>query len=85
VFIGVAAALGASVLAAASGASMRVAGFIALGFVPLMWAVTHLIERLIHRDIWEYSAPYPYRREEMLRVDMGDGGAYILSSNSVET
>ena len=61
VFIGVMAALGAGFITAASGASLRIAGFVALGFVPLMWALTHLIERLIGRDIWQYSAPYPYR------------------------
>jgi hypothetical protein len=70
VFIGVAAALGASAVAVASGASMRAVGFIAVGFVPLMWALTHLIEKLIRRDVWEYSAPYPYRRMRLASVDV---------------
>jgi hypothetical protein len=60
-FVGVAAALGVSYLAAASGASMRTAGLIAVGFVPLLWALGHLIERVIGRGIWDFAAPYPYR------------------------
>jgi hypothetical protein len=63
-FVGVAAALGVSYLAAASGASMRTAGLIAVGFVPLLWALGHLIERVVGRGIWDFAAPYPYRDTE---------------------
>jgi hypothetical protein len=69
VFVGVAAALGVSLATAASGASMRAAGFVAIGFVPLMWALTHLIERRIGRDIWHYSAPYPYTWMDVASID----------------
>ena len=61
VFIGVAAALCVGLLTAASGASLRAAGFVAVGLVPLMWALTDLIEKVVGQDIWHYSAPYPYR------------------------
>ncbi|HKT79117.1 MAG TPA: hypothetical protein VJP86_02770 [Vicinamibacterales bacterium] len=61
VYIGIVAALGVGILLGTSGASPRAAGFAVLGFVVVMWAVTHLIERLIRRGIWHYSAPYPYR------------------------
>jgi hypothetical protein len=62
VFVGVAIALALGITTAAWGASLRVAGWIAIGFVPIMWALLHLIERLMGREIWRYSAPYPYRR-----------------------
>ena len=62
VFVGVAIALVLGITTAAWGASLRAAGWIAIGCVPIMWALLHLIERLIGRAIWHYSAPYPYRR-----------------------
>jgi hypothetical protein len=61
VFIGVATAVGVGLLTVLSGASPRAAGLIAVGFALLMWALTGLIERLIGHEIWQYSAPYPYR------------------------
>jgi hypothetical protein len=70
VFIGVAAALGVGVLTSASGASGTTAGLIVVGFVALMWALTHTIERLIGRHIWHYSAPYPYRGMEVAPIDV---------------
>ena len=70
VFIGVAAALGVGLITSASGASGTTAGLIAVGFVPLMWALTHAIERLIGRDIWHYSAPYPYRGMDVAPIDV---------------
>jgi hypothetical protein len=51
VFIAGAAALGVGLLTAGSAASLRAAGFIALGFAVRMWAVTYLIEELIGPDI----------------------------------
>jgi hypothetical protein len=68
-FIGVASALGVGLLTAASGASLRSAGLIAVGFVPFMWAVTYVIERIIGRDIWDYAAPYPYRSMDVTLTD----------------
>ena len=32
-----------------------------VGFVPVIWAVSHAIERFTGRDMWHFSAPYPYR------------------------
>jgi len=32
-----------------------------IGMAPLIWGVSHLIERLTGRDLWHFSAPYPYR------------------------
>jgi hypothetical protein len=70
VLIGVAAAaLGVGLLTAASGASLRTAGFVAVGFVPLMWALTHLTERLTGHDVWHYSSPYPYRWMAVASLD----------------
>src|SRR4051812_38216816 len=31
-----------------------------VGFVPAMWAASHAVERLTGRDIWHFTAPYPY-------------------------
>jgi len=33
-----------------------------VGWVPMMWAVLHAIDRLADGcDVWHFSAPYPYR------------------------
>jgi hypothetical protein len=69
VVIGVASALGVGVLTAASGMSLRSAGLIAVSLVPLLWAVTYVIERIIGRDIWDYAAPYPYRWMDVTPTD----------------
>jgi hypothetical protein len=68
-FIGVATALAVGLLTAASGVTLKAAGFIALGFVPVMWALTHLTERVIGHEIWHYSAPYPYRWMDVAPLD----------------
>src|SRR3954462_9801584 len=31
-----------------------------IGFAPVMWAASHLVERLTGRDMWHFLAPYPY-------------------------
>jgi hypothetical protein len=62
VFTGVTIALALGITTVALGASLRVAGWMAIGLVPFMWALLHLIERLLGREIWHYTAPYPYRR-----------------------
>ena len=69
VVIGVASALGIGLFTAASAVSLKTAGLIAIGFVPLMWAVTHVIERIIGRDVWDYAAPYPYRWMDVTLTD----------------
>ena len=32
-----------------------------IGFVPVIWAASHVVERLTGRDMWHFTAPYPYR------------------------
>jgi hypothetical protein len=58
------------------------AGWLVIAVVPAVWAAVRLTERLIGRDIWEYTAPYPdtsmladndvARREEALEALPGD-------------
>ena len=31
-----------------------------IGFAPAVWAASHVVERLSGRDMWHFSAPYPY-------------------------
>jgi hypothetical protein len=31
-----------------------------IGFVPALWAALHVVERLTGRDLWHFTAPYPY-------------------------
>ena len=31
-----------------------------IGFAPAIWAASHAIERFIGRDMWLFTAPYPY-------------------------
>ena len=31
-----------------------------IGLVPAMWAASHVVERLTGRDMWHFTAPYPY-------------------------
>ena len=35
-----------------------------VGFVPVIWAVSRLLEQVIGRDMWSFSAPYPEQRHE---------------------
>ena len=30
------------------------------GLAPAVWAASHIVERLTGRDIWHFTAPYPY-------------------------
>jgi hypothetical protein len=32
-----------------------------IGFAPAVWAASAAIERLAGRDMWHFTAPYPYR------------------------
>jgi len=60
VFIGLLFALGIGVVAGTCYASSRLAGWLAIGSVPVLWGLLYFIERVIGRDIWHYTAPYPY-------------------------
>ena len=51
-------ALALGVAAAASESRLLIRTLI-VGFVPVMWAVSHAIERLTGRDMWHFSAPSP--------------------------
>ena len=31
-----------------------------IGFAPAVWAASHVVERLRGRDMWHFTAPYPY-------------------------
>jgi hypothetical protein len=33
-----------------------------IGLIPALWAVAHLLKRVTGRDMWLFTAPYPYRR-----------------------
>lgn len=37
-----------------------------IGFAAAVWASSHAVDWMVGRDIWNFSAPYPYRwtREE---------------------
>ena len=60
VFIGVAFALAAGVLAGAWYGDSPLAGWVAVGSVPVLWGLMYVIERVTGREIWRYTAPYPY-------------------------
>jgi len=61
VFVLTTVVLALGVVAAASDSPLLVRALI-VGFVPMMWAVSHAIERLAAgRDVWHFTAPYPYR------------------------
>ena len=56
--VGVALALGVISAAAESRVLLRT---LIVGFIPMMWAVSHAIEHVTGRGMWHFSAPYPYR------------------------
>lgn len=31
-----------------------------IGVAPAIWAASHVVERLTGRDMWHFTAPYPY-------------------------
>ena len=31
-----------------------------IGFAPAVWAASHVVEGLSGRDLWHFTAPYPY-------------------------
>ncbi len=68
VFIGLTIALTVGILAGTSEVGARVAGLLAIGLLPVMWALLYLTERMIGREIWHYTAPYPYWRMQVASV-----------------
>jgi hypothetical protein len=53
-------ALALGVVAGASESRLLTRALI-IGIVPAIWAVSHALERLTGRDMWHFTAPYPYR------------------------
>lgn len=53
-------ALTLGIIAGISG-SDRLARVLVIGFTPAIWAASYLVERLMGRDMWHFTAPYPYR------------------------
>jgi hypothetical protein len=60
VFIGLGFALAVGVVAGTWYASSPLAGWLAISSVPVMWGLMYFIERVTGREIWHYTAPYPY-------------------------
>ena len=61
VFIGLIIALSVGVLAGMLEVGAPVVGWLAIVLVPVLWTLLYVIERVIGRGIWHYTAPYPYR------------------------
>jgi hypothetical protein len=42
------------------------APYLVIGFGATVWVMSHALERMAGGDLWDFSAPYPYRwmREE---------------------
>jgi hypothetical protein len=53
-------ALALGILTAVSESGLLMAA-VAVGFVSVIWGVSHLLERLTGGDMWHFTAPYPYR------------------------
>ena len=61
VFAGLAIALAVAVFASLLDVGAPLLGWFAIALVPVLWTLLHLTERVIGREIWHYTAPYPYR------------------------
>jgi hypothetical protein len=53
-------ALALGIIAAASESRLLIRALV-IGFVPAIWAVSHVLERLTAHDMWDFTAPYRYR------------------------
>lgn len=60
VSIGVAVALMIGLIAGTSATGASFGGWLSLGLVPVVSAALYLTERAIGRQIWHFTAPYPY-------------------------
>jgi hypothetical protein len=65
VFIGLAIALSGAVIAGSSAQGAPLAGWLAIGLLTIIWALLAVVERVMGRKVWHYTAPYPYRRMEV--------------------
>jgi hypothetical protein len=61
VFAGLGIALSVGALAGLLELDAPLVGWLAIGLAAVMWTLLALTERVIGRDIWHYTAPYPYR------------------------
>jgi hypothetical protein len=50
-------ALGFGIIAGASESRLLMRALV-IGFVPAIWAVSHVLERLAGRDMWHFTAPH---------------------------
>jgi len=66
-FVGLGIALIGGVGAGAFSAGLRHAGWLAIGLVPLSWALVSLIERGLGHELWHYTAAYPEYQERPAR------------------
>jgi hypothetical protein len=64
VFLGITIALTAGTVAGLLGVGARGGAWLATGVVPVTWMLLYLTEQMRGREIWEYTAPYPYRSME---------------------
>jgi len=53
-------ALVLGVVAALSGSRLIVA-ILTIGFMAVIWGMSRVIDRVTRRDMWHFTAPYPYR------------------------
>ena len=53
-------ALALGIIAAAAESRLLIRALV-IGFVPAVWAVSHVLERLTAGDMWHFTAPYPSR------------------------
>jgi hypothetical protein len=60
VFIGITIALVMGTIVGMSDVRGPLAGWLPIVLVPVMWTLLSLIERATGRDVWHYTAPYPY-------------------------
>ena len=52
-------ALGLGIIAGTSESGLLTRALI-IGFAPVVWAASYVIERLTGHDTWHFTAPYPY-------------------------
>jgi len=58
-----------------------------IGFAPVVWAASHVVERLTDRDIWHFTAayPYPWMRESADAASTSPSALGRHVENTVET
>jgi hypothetical protein len=58
-----------------------------IGFVPAIWVASRMVERLTGRDMWHFTAPYPYpwMRESGDAASMPPNASGKPVENTVET